>query len=150
MRRAKSKHDWSVAGGILSGARWGSLCLFAVSLASAQTTPPSQERARASRPLTPKEGRAIVNAAREHEPEVRGKPDCSHLVHQVYRFAGFEYPYASSFNLYKAAENFIRVQAPQAGAYGTTPGHVGIVLDPARRTFYSSVPSGMRAEFYHC
>jgi len=30
MRKAKSKHDWSVAGGILSAARWGSLCIFAV------------------------------------------------------------------------------------------------------------------------
>src|SRR5713226_2658508 len=148
MRKAKGKHDWSVAGGILSAARWGSLCIFAVSLASGQTTPPSQEHAPTSRPLTAKEGRAIANAAREHEPEVRGKPDCSHLVHQVYRFAGFEYPYASSFDLYKGVENFIRVKAPQAGDLVAWPGHVGIVLDPARRTFYSSVRSGMRAEFY--
>ncbi len=148
MRKAKCKHDWSVAGGIISAARWGSLCIFAVSLASAQTTPPSQEHAASSRPLTAKEGRAIVTAAREHEPEVRGKPDCSHLVHQVYRFAGFEYPYASSFNLYKGIENFIRVKAPQAGDLVAWPGHVGIVLDPARHTFYSSVRSGMRAEFY--
>jgi hypothetical protein len=112
-----------------------------------QPSPP-QEHARTSRPLTAKEGQAIINAAREHEPEVRGKPDCSHLVHQVYRFAGYEYAYASSFDLYSGTENFVRVKTPQPGDLIAWPGHVGIVIDAVRHTFYSSVRSGMRAEFY--
>ncbi len=80
--------------------------------------------------------------------EVRGKPDCSHLVHQIYRFTGFEYPYASSFDLYEGSDNFVRVKTPQPGGLIAWQGHIGIVIDPTERSFYSSVRSGLRADYY--
>ncbi len=148
MRKSKNEFVRRTARKLVSAARLGCFCLFAASLALAQTSIPPQEHERTSRPLTEKEGRAIAIAAREHEPEVRGKPDCSHLVHTIYRLAGFEYPFANSQDLYAGADSFERVKTPQAGDLITWPGHVGIVLDTVRHTFYSSVRSWMRAEFY--
>lgn len=98
--------------------------------------------------LTSKQGLAIVNAAWDYEQQARGKPDCSHLVHQIYLLAGRDYPYASSFDLYAGSDSFRRVKAPQIGDLIIWPGHVGIVLDPAEHTFFSSVHSGLQAEFY--
>jgi hypothetical protein len=108
-----------------------------------------QEPASTSGLLTSEEGLAIVNAAWEHEQQLRGKPDCSHLVHQIYLLAGFDYPYASSFELYAGTDNFRRVKTPQPGDLIIWPGHAGIVLDPVQHTFYSSVRSGLQAESYH-
>jgi hypothetical protein len=122
------------------------LCAVVFSAIRLNASP--QEPGTVSQLLTSEEGRAVVHAAREYERQARGKPDCSHLVHQVYLLAGLDYPYASSFDLYAGSENFRRVNTPQAGDLIIWPGHVGIVLDPAQHTFYSSVHSGLQAEFY--
>jgi hypothetical protein len=126
------------------------VCVFlsAVVLSTTCVGASPQEHASAPRLLTSGEGLAIVNAVWDYEQQARVKLDCSHLVHQIYLLAGIDYPYASSFDLYAGSENFRRVKAPQAGDLVIWPGHVGIVLDPAEHTFYSSVHSGLQAEFY--
>jgi NlpC/P60 family len=98
--------------------------------------------------LSADEGLGLANTAWEQRQQVRGKPDCSHLVHQIYELSGLPYPYASSFDLYDGIDNFRRVGTPHPGDLVVWRGHVGIVLDAARRTFYSSVRSGLRAENY--
>lgn len=70
------------------------------------------------------------------------------MVHQIYSDAGYEYPYASSFDLYAGHGNFRRVRHAQAGDLITWPGHVGIVLSPREHSFYSLVRSGLQAEDY--
>ena len=95
-----------------------------------------------------REGRMVVNTAWEHREQVDRKPDCSHLVHQIYRLAGFSYPYASSIDLYEGIDNFRRVSTPHPGDLVVWRGHVGIVINPAKPTFYSSVSSGLRTEYY--
>lgn len=107
------------------------------------TTPPALERA-----VSFDDARAIVAAAREHRNQVRKKPDCSNLVHEVYRRAGFEYPYATSRELYAGIEHFVRVEQPQRGDLIVWRGHVGIVVEPAMRAFYSAIKSGLRLDFY--
>jgi hypothetical protein len=94
------------------------------------------------------EGAGLVQIAWEEREQVRRKPDCSHLVHEVYELSGFPYPYASSYELYDGIDNFQRVTAPRAGDLIVWRGHVGIVFDPAGHTFYSSVRSGLRTEKY--
>jgi hypothetical protein len=98
--------------------------------------------------LTAKEGRAIVDAARDQDRPARGAQDCSHLVHQTYLSAGFEYPYASSFELYAGNENFERVKYSQPGDLIVWPGHAGIVVDPLHHSFYSLVSTGPEAQDY--
>jgi hypothetical protein len=98
--------------------------------------------------LNAKEGRSIVNAAKDQGQEGREAEDCSHLVHQTYLDAGFEYPYASSRELYVGSENFQRVRHPHPGDLVVWPGHVGIVLDPLEHTFYSLVSTGLEAQDY--
>ena len=102
----------------------------------------------AVRLISAEEGRKIaVSALGQDEPD-HGTLDCSHLVHQVYSIAGYEYPYASSFDLYAGHGSFHRVRHAQAGDLVTWPGHVGIVLDPRQHSFYSLVRSGLQAEDY--
>jgi hypothetical protein len=94
------------------------------------------------------EGRSIADAAAEQN-ELMGPPqDCSHVVHQIYAYAGFEYPYASSFEIYAGDENFQRVRFPQAGDLIVWPGHLGIVVDPAEHSFLSLVSTGLKAQDY--
>jgi hypothetical protein len=95
-----------------------------------------------------REGEIIVNAAWERERQTASKPDCSHLVHEVYSLAGYPYPYADSFDLYIGTKGFVRVVKPQPGDLIVWRGHVGIVVDPGEHSFYSSVTSGIRTEFY--
>ena len=63
----------------------------------------SQETHReAYRLLTRDEGLAIVDAVSDHHQSLRGKrakPDCSHLVNDIYALAGFPFPYAKSADL---------------------------------------------------
>jgi len=123
-------------------------CIGAGSPASAQGTSTQQESVASSRLLNAQEGRAIADAARDQDQPARGAQDCSHLVHQTYLDAGFEYPYASSFELYAGSNNFERVRHPQPGDLIVWPGHVGIVLEPLRHSFYSLVSTGLEAQNY--
>jgi hypothetical protein len=123
------------------------LCAGAVT-ASAQVTHAAQPIAPAVRLVNVEEGREIAAAALEQDGPVSGRQDCSHLVHQVYSAAGYEYPYASSFDLYAGNGKFRRIRHPQPGDLVAWRGHVGIVLDPREHTFYSLVRSGLQAEDY--
>jgi len=98
--------------------------------------------------LNADQGLTLVNTAWEQKDQARRKPDCSHLVHQIYELSGFPYPYASSYDLYAGIDNFRRVSTPHQGDLVVWRGHVGIVTDPVEHTFYSSVRSGLRTEFY--
>jgi hypothetical protein len=102
----------------------------------------------AVRLVNAREGRAIAAAALAQEEPIRGTQDCSHLVQQIYSAAGYEYSYASSFDLYAGNGNFRRVRHAQAGDLITWPGHVGIVVSPAHHSFYSLVRSGLQSEDY--
>jgi NlpC/P60 family len=124
-----------------------SLCASA-SAASAQRPAAPAEAAPAVRLVSAEQGRKIAAVALERDEPLRGAQDCSHLVQQIYSFAGYEYPYASSFDLYAGNSNFRRVKHAQAGDLIVWPGHVGIVLDPKRHRFYSLVRSGLQAEDY--
>ena len=107
-----------------------------------------QEGGSATRLVTAEQGRQIAAVALEQDEPIRGTQDCSHLVHQVYSVSGYEYAYASSFDLYAGNENFRRVRHPQAGDLVTWPGHVGIVIDPRQHSFHSLVRSGLQTEDY--
>src|SRR5258708_18353402 len=105
-------------------------CFLAVSTANAQVVSAPQESTANFRLLTTEEGRAIVNAAWEQDQPAGGSQDCSHVVHEIYVKAGFEYAYASSFDIYAGNENFPRGKTPQPGHLIVCPAHVGIILDP--------------------
>jgi len=124
------------------------LWLLGASVALAQVRMPAQETAFAPRPITLRGGETIVNAAWERERQTGRRPDCSHLVHEVYTHAGYPYPYADSFELYAGMHSFVRVPKPQPGDLVVWRGHVGIVVDPGKRSFFSSVTSGLRTELY--
>ena len=113
-----------------------------------QAASTEQESAPTFRLLNAKQGRSIVDAAKDQDQTGRDPQDCSHLVHQAYLDAGFEYPYVNSFELYAGNENFQRVRHPRAGDLIVWPGHVGIVLDPIEHSFYSQVRTGLEAQDY--
>jgi hypothetical protein len=115
--------------------------------AAAQATPAAQPTP-AVRLVSIQQGRTIVDAALQQDQPALGAQDCSHLVHDIYSLAGYEYPYASSFELYAGHGSFRRVRHPQAGDLIAWRGHVGIVLEPRQHTFYSLVRSGLQAEDY--
>jgi hypothetical protein len=117
------------------------LCPFAAS-SSPQDDPPGV------RLLNANEGLTLVSTALEQKDEARRKPDCSHLVNQIYELSGFPYPYASSYDLYAGINSFRRVSTPRQGDLVVWRGHVGIIMDPFEHTFYSSVSSGLRTESY--
>jgi NlpC/P60 family len=128
------------------------LTAFAALLLCPPPAAASQEgRREAYRLLTRDEGLAIVDAISDHHRSLRGKrakPDCSHLVNDIYDLAGFPYPYAKSADLYRGQPTFVRVSAPQPGDLIVWRGHVGLVLDPRQHSFYSSVRSGLDTEDY--
>jgi hypothetical protein len=124
------------------------LCWAAASFTIAQAAALPQEPSSRAQLLTAKQGRAIVNFAREQEQPARGTQDCSHLVHEIYARAGFAYPYASSFDLYAGSDSFERVKSAQPGDVIVWPGHAGIVFDPKQHAFYSLVSTGLDTEDY--
>ena len=65
--------------------------------------------------LSAEEGITVLNAARGHQRQTASKPDCSHLVHEVYTLVGLEYRFARSNDLYQGAQSFERVARPQPG-----------------------------------
>jgi cell wall-associated NlpC family hydrolase len=92
--------------------------------------------------LTPHEGSSLINAALDAHLRRAPGVDCSHLVHTVYDRAGFPYSYADSSDLYRGTEQFRRVKHPQPGDLVVWPGHVGIVVSPRHRTFFSALSHG--------
>jgi hypothetical protein len=148
MANAKVRFKW-IAVRVVALAYWAAcVCLTGISSAQAQTAPSPPQSESNSRLLTAEEGRAIVNTAWGWEPSGEGTQDCSHLVHQVYLVAGYDYPYVSSFDIYAGNENFSRVKKPQAGDVVAWRGHVGIVVDPLQHSFYSLVNTGFEAQDY--
>jgi hypothetical protein len=100
------------------------------------------------RPLNRSEGSAIVKVSLNSRHHADYVLDCSHLVHELYERAGFRYEYASSSDLYEGIEEFRRVATPQVGDLAVWRGHVGIVVDPAQRSFYSVLHSGPSVDYY--
>src|SRR5258707_1277527 len=158
MHEAKGEFNWRVARGIALAVCLAATWIARGSAARAQAAPAAQVKPQAAtteqvsaptfRLLNWKEGRSIVDAAKDQDQTGRDPQDCSHLVHQAYLEAGFEYPYANSFELYAGNENFQRVRHPRAGDLIVWPGHVGIVLDPIDHSFYSQVRTGLEAQDY--
>jgi hypothetical protein len=105
-------------------------------------------KASALRLLTADEGLAVLSAALESRANSDSGSDCSHLVHAIYGRAGFPYPYASSSSLYAGQQEFQRVARPQPGDLVVWPGHVGIAVNPAQRSFFSALHSGLGVEPY--
>jgi len=124
------------------------VCLMGVAPASAQNADAPQEKPFATRLLSVDEGRSIANTALEQEQPAPGTQDCSHVIHEIYGSAGFEYPYASSFELFAGSENFARVRYPHAGDLIVWPGHVGIIVDPLQHSFSSLVSTGFDVQDY--
>jgi hypothetical protein len=123
----------------------------ALSLSPLHAAAAQEGHREAYRLLTRDEGLAIVDAISDHHQSLRGKrakPDCSHLVNDIYDLAGFPYPYAKSADLYRGHASFVRVSAPQPGDLIVWRGHVGLVLDPHQHFFYSSLRSGLDTEDY--
>lgn len=148
MGNSNKEFNWRTARGFALAACLTGGCIAASSLVNAQVPSTSQGSVANSRLLSAAEGRAIVDAARDQDQPARGAQDCSHLVHQTYLDAGFEYPYASSFELYAGSDNFERVGRPQPGDLIVWPGHVGIVLEPLQHSFYSLVSTGLETQNY--
>src|SRR5438045_2495176 len=107
---------------------------------------PTVEQPR-GRLLTLSEGAALVDTALDNSAANRA-PDCSHLVHQLLTTAGLPYSYAPSFAIFRGIPQFRRVTTPQPGDLIVWPGHVGIVVNPERRTFFSRTGSGPRTVEY--
>ena len=123
---------------------------FAVlSLLLVQTASAEEKVSAGRRVLSAREGLTIVRETSFVEASEGRTEDCSHLVHDIYEQAGYPYPYASSRDLYLGTENFVRVRAPHPGDLIVWRGHVGIVLDPHEHSFFSSVNSGPRTEYYN-
>lgn len=129
---------------------WFCVCTFALDAAAQQSRKPAAPQAGESEVhlLGAAEGREIAAAALAINDPKRSAQDCSHLVQQVYSDAGYAYAYASSFDLYAGNANFRRVRHAQPGDLVAWPGHVGIVIDPARHSFHSLVRSGLQTEDY--
>jgi hypothetical protein len=124
------------------------LCVLTALLGLLATISSAQDGPSGVRLVSVREGMKLVNTARKQKDKVKGKPDCSHLVHQIYELTDFPYPYASSFDLYDGIDNFRQVSTPRPGDLVVWRGHVGIVINAVEHTFYSSVSSGFRTEYY--
>jgi hypothetical protein len=124
------------------------VCGTAAETAAPQDARPVHSSETDVRLLSREEGRSIVHMAWQAEPPADGLRDCSHVVHQIYADAGFEYPYASSLDIYAGNENFVRVKTAHAGDVIAWPGHVGIVVDPLQHSFYSLVRTGLETQDY--
>src|ERR1700674_2546751 len=124
------------------------LCVLAALAGPLAAVPSAHDGASGVRLANVHEGMKLVNTAREQKDQVKGKPDCSHLVHQIYELSGFPYPYASSFDLYDGIDNFRQVSIPRSGDLVVWRGHVGIVINAVQHTFYSSVSTGFRTDYY--
>lgn len=98
--------------------------------------------AQRQRLVSREEGAAIAQFTLQRWPKIQDKPDCSHLVHDIYAEAGLDYDYAASSEIFDGVDSFRRVQKSQPGDLVVWRGHMGIVIDPEDNSFYSSVLSG--------
>ena len=94
------------------------------------------------------DGLSVIAAALDSKSRTIRRDDCSHLVHAIYERAGFSYKYADSRDLYRGTGEFRRVSHPQAGDLVVWKGHVGIVVSPAQRLFFSSLRHGPGIDAY--
>src|ERR1700722_19396220 len=124
------------------------VCGITAATAAPQDARPARGAETDARLLSREEGRSIVRTAWQAEPPADGMQDCSHVVHQIYAEAGFDYPYASSLDIYAGNENFVRVKTAHAGDVIAWPGHVGIVVDALQHSFYSLVRTGLDSQDY--
>jgi hypothetical protein len=67
------------------------LCVLAGLVGPLAAVPSAQDVASRVRLVNVHQGVMLVNIAREHREQVDHKPDCSHLVHQIYELSGFPY-----------------------------------------------------------
>ena len=121
--------------------------------ASAQAPVKEAQRAHVTRShapatLTQDEGLSVIEAALDSRAHGSRRIDCSHLVHAIYDEAGFSYPYASSSDLYQGTDEFRRVKHPQPGDLVVWSGHVGIVVNPVQRAFFSTLSHGPGIDTY--
>lgn len=133
---------------LLAGLALACMSLTAVATLQGQGAAPRESQPARPHLLTAREGRAIVNVAWQQELPARGARDCSHIVHEIYASAGFDYPYASSFEIYAGNATFARVKYPRPGDVIAWPGHMGIVVDPIEHSFYSLVRTGLEEQNY--
>ncbi len=147
MQRAKTSFEWHKQRATTLAVILACVCLGALLPAAMQSAAFAEDAAPASRLLSEKEGRAIVKIAWKLQP-VASAQDCSHLIHQIYQSAGFDYPYQNSFDLYSGGEKFARVKSPHAGDLVVWPGHVGLVVNPSQHSFYSLVRTGLEEQDY--
>ncbi len=129
------------------------LCGSLSSLAQTRDTSPVVRRVQMSRQnavhtLSRNDGMDVVAVALDERVRIGRMRDCSHLVHAIYEQAGFSYPYASSRDLYRGTDDFRRVKKTQPGDLVVWRGHVGIVVNPARREFYSFLRHGPGIDEY--
>jgi hypothetical protein len=133
------------------------LGVFGCAMAAAQqditypdTFLPASKAARHAkgRLIGPDDGLAVLSAALDARTRRAAHLDCSHLVHDIYDRAGLAYEYASSSELYQGTGEFRQVRRPQPGDLVVWPGHVGIVVNPAQRSFYSALSSGLGVDAY--
>ena len=68
-----------------------------------------------SKLLGAREGTELARMALQYRPDDGVKPDCSHLVNQIYREAGLNFRFASSSEIYAGIDPFQRVRHPQPG-----------------------------------
>jgi NlpC/P60 family len=118
----------------------GTLTVAAAAARNAATTTNAGEL------LSAKQGAMLVDYALQAGARLTRQPDCSHLVHLIYSHAGLSYSYQPSRALYAGVEDFERVTRPQPGDLIVWRGHVGIVVSPREKTFFSSVRSGIITE----
>jgi hypothetical protein len=124
------------------------LCAFTPYLSMRAAQASSGNEAVSLRLVSARQGREIASTALQQDGTTLRARDCSHIVHEIYEAAGYQYPYASSFDLYAGHDNFVRVRHPQPGDLITWRGHVGIVVNAKEHTFYSLVRSGLQTENY--
>ncbi|MGB8065710.1 MAG: NlpC/P60 family protein [Candidatus Sulfotelmatobacter sp.] len=91
----------------------------------------------------------VISAALDPKVRRYAGHDCSHLVHAIYERAGFPYAYASSDDLYNGVQGFQRVKHPQPGDLVVWHGHVGIVVRPSKRVFFSFMSAGPGIDNYN-
>jgi len=75
--------------------RYVMLGITVLSLLIVQGASAQEKYSAGLRPLSAREGRAIVGETSWPESDEGRTTDCSHFVHDLYEQAGYPYPYAS-------------------------------------------------------